>query len=97
MRCWLFCVMVCVVALGCDSTYTSQTYTYYELVHSPGQLKVGDRIKIETTDDVEIEGAIIRMNEDGLVVSHEGQGNQRLWWKDIHVMHKVVQTTTKEE
>ncbi len=92
----LFCVL-CLCVVACESTYKSQTYTYYELVHSPGQLKVGDRIKIVTTDDVAIEGTIIRMSDDGLVISDDEKGNQRLWWEDVHVMHKVKKTVTKEE
>jgi len=95
-RVLLFC-MLCACVLGCESAYTSKTYTYYELVHSPGQLKVGDRIKIVTTDDVAIEGTIIRMSDDGLVVSDEAKGNQRLWWEDVHIMHKVKTTVTKGE
>ena len=94
---WLLVLLLCVCAWGCENTYTSNTYTYYELVHSPGQLKVGDRIKIETKDDVTLEGTIIRMNDEGLVISDEGKGNQRLWWQDVHVMHKVNTTVTKEE
>lgn len=94
---WLLVLILCLCFLGCESTYTSNTYTYYELVHSPGQLKVGDRIKIETKDKVMLEGTIIRMNDEGLVISDEGKGNQRLLWRDIHVMHKVNTTVTKEE
>lgn len=94
---WCVWFVVCLLWMGCGSTYQSNTYTYYELIHSPQQLKVGDRVKIETKDEVIIEGAIIRMNEDGLVISHEGEGNQRLWWDDVHVMHKVMTTTTQKE
>lgn len=93
---FLFCLM-CLCVVGCESSYTSKTYTYYELIHSPGQLKVGDRIKIVTKDDVAIEGTIIRMSDDGLVISDDEKGNQRLWWADVHVMHKVRTTVTQEE
>ena len=96
MRCLCFCILwVCFV--GCENIYTSNTYTYYELIHSPGQLKVGDRVKIMTKDEVLIEGAIIRMNDEGIVISDEAQGNQRLWWKDVHVIHKVKTTVTAKE
>ena len=94
---WVAIVVLCLCVLGCENTYVSNTYTYYELVHSPGQLKVGDRIKITTKDEVSLEGRIIRMSDDGLVITDEVQGNQRFWWKDVHVMHKVKTTVTKEE
>lgn len=94
---WLIIFFLGLGVWGCENTYVSNTYTYYELVHSPGQLKVGDRIKIVTKDEVTIEGRIIRMSDDGLVISDQAQGNLRLWWKDVHVMHKVKTTVTKEE
>jgi hypothetical protein len=94
---WLWFCLLCVCFAGCESTYQSNTYTYYELVHSPGQLKVGDRVKIVTNDEVALEGSIIRINDEGLVISDETQGTQRLWWKDVHVMHKVKKTVTAEE
>ncbi|MDA0710734.1 MAG: hypothetical protein O3B73_11050 [bacterium] len=94
---WMCVLVLCSLAMGCETTYTRKTYTYYELVHSPGQLKVGDRVKIVTNDNVEIEGSIIRMSDDGLVISHEGQGSQRLWWQDVHSMLKVKTTVTEKE
>ena len=96
MRWWII-FLLCLGVWGCENTYVSNTYTYYELVHSPGQLKIGDRIKIVTIDEVTIVGRITRMRDDGLVVTDQTEGNQRLWWKDVHVMHKVKTTVTEKE
>ncbi|MBT4140984.1 MAG: hypothetical protein HOE48_23955 [Candidatus Latescibacteria bacterium] len=50
-----------------------------------------------TIDEVTIVGRITRMSDDGLVVTDQTEGNQRLWWKDVHVMHKVKTTVTEKE
>lgn len=94
MKQWLLVAFLCVFALGCGQTYT---YKYYEVIHSPDQLKVGDVVDLVTEDGVSIQGTLTRINQDDLVVTTEKTGTRHVPWKDIRVLQRVAKAKVTDE
>ena len=90
-RCLLI-VLICVCSWGCERTYT---YTYYEVVHRPDQLAVGDTIAIETKDGVSIRGTLVRVNEEELVLTTEGDERRRVPWNAVRVVQRIQRVNVK--
>ncbi len=73
---------------GCETTSPS-SYTYYEVVHSPGQVAVGDSLLIETRDGTTFQGILLRINKEEIVVTTETQGKVRVLWREVLKVKRV--------
>ena len=93
---WVFAVlmMACVFEAGCDRPYL---YTYYEVIRSPNQLKVGDQVQISSKDGAKVRGILIRVDDQEVIVTTEGRGKKRIPWADIVVMKRFQKTRVTVE
>ena len=80
---------------GCETTSPS-SYTYYEVVHSPEQVSVGDSLLIETRDGTTFQGILLRANEEEIVVTTERQGKVRVLWREVSKVKRVVKANAEE-
>lgn len=80
---------------GCETTSPS-SYVYYEVVHSPTQIAIGDSVRIETKDGATFRGIALRTTEGEIVVTTETQGRMRVPWRDIRKLERVVKAEAKE-
>jgi small nuclear ribonucleoprotein (snRNP)-like protein len=74
---------------GCHRPYS---YTYYEVVQSPNQLKVGDNVQISARDGSTLRGALIRVDQTEVIVTTEGRGKKRITWAEILVIKRFERT-----
>ena len=88
MKRWIVILMLALCVIGCESTHR---YTYYEVVHSARDLKLGDTVKIETLDNVSIKGSVVRVNDPELVVTNETEERRRIQWADIRTIERIMQ------
>ena len=91
-------LMVAILGLwicGCETTSPS-SYNYYEVVHSPEQVAVGDSLLIETRDGTTFQGILLRANEEEVVVTTETQGKIRVLWREVSRVKRVVKANAKE-
>ena len=80
---------------GCETT-SSSSYIYYEVVHSPEQVSVGDSLLIETRDDTTFQGILLRANKEEIVVTTERQGKVRVLWREVSRVKRVVKANAEE-
>ena len=80
---------------GCETTSPS-SYTYYEVVHSPEQVAVGDSLLIETRDGTTFQGILLRANEEEIVVTTERQGKVRVLWREVSKVKRVIRASAQE-
>ncbi len=80
---------------GCETTSPS-SYTYYEMVHSPEQVSVGDSLLIETRDGATFQGILLRVDEEEIVVTTERQGKVRVLWREVHKVKRVIKARAQE-
>jgi len=91
---WVMILMLALGAAGCESTHS---YTYYEVVRSSDNLRVGDEVKIETRDKVSIVGTVVRVTDQEVVVTNEREGRRRVPWTQILTVQRVIQKQVIEE
>ena len=80
---------------GCETTSPS-SYVYYEVVHSPEQVAVGDSVLIETRDGTTFQGILLRMDEEEIVVTTETQGKIRMLWREVQKVKRVIRARAQE-
>ena len=80
---------------GCETTSPS-SYVYYEVVHSPEQVAVGDSVLIETRDGTTFQGILLRMDEEEIVVTTETQGKVRVLWREVQKVKRVIKAKAQE-
>ena len=80
---------------GCETTSPS-SYNYYEVVHSPEQVSVGDSLLIETRDGTTFQGILLRINNEEIVVTTERQGRVRVLWREVQRVKRVVKANAEE-
>ena len=80
---------------GCETTSPS-SYIYYEVVHSPEQVAVGDSLLIATRDGATFQGILLRANEEEIVVTTETQGKIRVVWREVHRVKRVMRARAQE-
>ena len=80
---------------GCETTSPS-SYNYYEVVHSPEQVSVGDSVLIETREGVAFQGILLRADEEEIVVTTERQGKVRVLWREVSKVKRVIRARAKE-
>ena len=80
---------------GCETTSPS-SYTYYEVVHSPEQVSVGDSVLIETRDGTTFQGILLRADEEEIVVTTERQGKVRVLWREVQKVQRVIRARAQE-
>ena len=80
---------------GCETT-SSSSYVYYEVVHSPEQVAVGDSVLIETRDGTTFQGILLRMDEEEIVVTTETQGKVRVLWREVLKVQRVIKARAQE-
>ena len=80
---------------GCETTSPS-SYIYYEVVHSPEQVAVGDSLLIETRDGTTFQGILLRINKEEIVVTTETQGKVRVLWREVLKVRLVVRVNAGE-
>ena len=80
---------------GCETT-SSSSYTYYEVVHSPEQVAVGDSLLIETRDGTTFQGILLRINNEEIVVTTETQGKIRVLWREVQKVKRVIRARAQE-
>ena len=91
-------LMVAILSLwicGCETTSPS-SYIYYEVVHSPEQVSVGDSLLIETRDGTTFQGILLRINNEEIVMTTERQGKVQVLWREVHKVRRVVKANAKE-
>lgn len=91
-------LMVAILGLwicGCETTSPS-SYIYYEVVHSPEQVAVGDSLLIETRDGTTFQGILLRADEEEIVVTTETQGKIRVLWREVHKVKRVIKARAQE-
>lgn len=91
-------LMVAILSLwifGCETTSPS-SYVYYEVVHSPEHVSVGDSVSIETRDGATFQGILLRMDEEEVVVTTETQGKVRVLWREVHKVQRVIRAKAQE-
>lgn len=89
---WLPVLIVCFFAFGCERTYS---YLYSEVIHAPGQLKVGDTVAVETSDGVSIRGLLTRVSSEELVITTESDDRRRVPWSAIRTIYRVEKVRVK--
>ena len=80
---------------GCETTSPS-SYTYYEMVHSPEQVSVGDSLLIETREGATFQGILLRINNEEIVVTTERQGKVRVLWREVQKVKRVMRARAQE-
>ncbi len=80
---------------GCETTSPS-SYIYYEVVHSPEQVSVGDSVLIEARDGTTFQGILLRADEEEIVVTTERQGRVRVLWREVQKVQRVIRAKAKE-
>ena len=80
---------------GCETTSPS-SYVYYEVVHSPEQVSVGDSVLIETRDSTTFQGILLRADEEEIVVTTETQGKIRVLWREVQKVKRVIRAKAQE-
>ena len=80
---------------GCETTSPS-SYTYYEVVHSPEQVSVGDSLLIETREGATFQGILLRINNEEIVVTTERQGKVRVLWREVQKVQRIIKAKAKE-
>lgn len=80
---------------GCETTSPS-SYIFYEVVHSPEQVAVGDSLLIETSDGATFQGILLRINKEEIVVTTETQGKVRVLWREVRKVRRIVRANAKE-
>ncbi len=80
---------------GCETTSPS-SYIYYEVVHSPEQVSVGDSLLIETSDGATFQGILLRADKEEIVVTTEKQGRVRVLWREAHKVQRIIRAKAKE-
>lgn len=80
---------------GCETTSPS-FYNYYEVVHSPEQVSVGDSVLIETREGATFQGILLRADEEEIVVTTERQGKVRVLWREVYKVQRVIRAQAKE-
>jgi len=80
---------------GCETTSPS-SYVYYEVVHSPEQVSVGDSVLIETRDGTIFQGILLRADEEEIAVTTETQGKIRVLWREVHKVKRVIKARAQE-
>ncbi len=80
---------------GCETTSPS-SYIYYEVVHSPEQVSVGDSVLIETREGATFQGILLRADEEEIVVTTERQGRVRVLWREVQKVQRVIRAKAKE-
>ncbi|MCY3872244.1 MAG: hypothetical protein OXG87_22075 [Gemmatimonadetes bacterium] len=91
-------IIVAILSLwicGCETTSPS-SYIYYEVVHSPEQVAVGDSLLIETRDGATFQGILLRMDEEEIVVTTETQGKVRVLWREVQKVQRVMRARAQE-
>lgn len=91
-------LMVVVLSLwicGCETTSPS-SYNYYEVVHSPEQIAVGDSLLIETRDGSTFQGILLRADKEEIVVTTETQGKVRVLWREVHKVQRIMRAKAQE-
>ena len=91
-------LMVAILSLwicGCETTSPS-SYIYYEVVHSPEQVAVGDSVLIETREGTTFQGILLRADKEEIVVTTETQGKIRVLWREVSKVQRVVRANAKE-
>lgn len=94
MRRILIFVILGVCFWGCETT---SSYLYYEVVHSPDQVQVGDSVKIETRDGETFRGVALRLDKEEIVMTTESQGRVRVLWTEIRSLQRIVKAVVTEE
>ncbi len=80
---------------GCETTSPS-SYIYYEVVHSPEQVSVGDSVLIEIREGATFQGILLRADEEEIVVTTERQGRVRVLWREVQKVQRVIRAKAKE-
>ena len=80
---------------GCETTSPS-SYIYYEVVHSPEQVAVGDSLLIETREGTTFQGILLRINKEEIVVTTERQGKVQVLWREVSRVKRVMKTRAQE-
>ncbi len=80
---------------GCETTSPS-SYNYYEVVHSPEQIAVGDSLLIETRDGSIFQGILLRADKEEIVVTTETQGKVRVLWREVHKVQRIMRAKAQE-
>ncbi len=80
---------------GCETTSPS-SYNYYEVVHSPEQVSVGDSVLIETREGMAFQGILLRADEEEIVVTTERQGKVRVLWREVYKVKRVMRARAQE-
>ena len=88
-------VMLSLWICGCETTSPS-SYNYYEVVHSPEQIAVGDSLLIETRDGTTFQGILLRADEEEIVVTTETQGKARILWREVHKVQRIMRAKAQE-
>ena len=91
----LIVVMLSLWICGCETTSPS-SYNYYEVVHSPEQVSVGDSVLIETREGTTFQGILLRADEEEIVVTTERQGKVRVLWREVHKVQRVIRARAQE-
>lgn len=87
----IFSLWIC----GCETTSPS-SYNYYEVVHSPEQIAVGDSLLIETRDGSTFQGILLRADKEEIVVTTETQGKVRVLWREVHKVQRIMRAKAQE-
>ncbi len=91
----LIVVIMSLWICGCETTSPS-SYIYYEVVHSPEQIAVGDSLLIETREGTTFQGILLRINKEEIVVTTETQGKVRVLWREVSRVKRVVKANAEE-
>lgn len=94
MRRWVFLFFLVFSPLltGCGGSYT---YIYYEVVHSPAQVKPGDQVRVLLRNASSVQGTLVRAERGRVTVAVEGRGEQTFAWEEIRVLERVQRTKAK--
>ena len=76
---------------SCVSPSNNAGYTFYEVIHRPDQLQLGDRVQVVLKEGDRIQGAVVRVGDEGITIETEGKGNRRLDWMDIRVVNRITE------
>ena len=87
----IFSLWIC----GCETTSPS-SYVYYEVVHSPEQVAVGDSLLIETREGATFQGILLRADKEEIVVTTETQGKDRVLWREVSKVKRVIRSKEQE-
>ena len=85
--------MLALGVMGCESTHR---YTYYEVVRSVEDVRIGDVVKLQTRDRVQLEGTVVRVNDQEVVLTNEREGRKRVPWGQILTIQRVTQKKVVE-